>query len=301
MALNLSRNAQLLKVTGQHVRGMATEKQIQMRIVATTNIAKITKSMKMVSAAKMRGAENRMNAGRPFANWLDNAGSKPRLVETDGVIPKEELSGNNAFVIITSDRGLCGGINSGIAKVARRQVNPILADAQMILIGDKGRSQLRRDLSANIRANVTEVFATPPNFTVASAIAEAVVNTAKSDNEKVHVIYNKFKSAIQYQPSIRSLSITPDSELLTSYEMEPDNRDELLADLKEFEIASAIYHGIIENSTSEESSRMSAMENATSNAGDLIKSLTLKYNKARQSRITTELIEIISGAASLDG
>lgn len=273
-----------------------------MRIGATTNIAKITKSMKMVSAAKMRGAENRMNAGRPFVQWLDNLnGASNRVLETDGVVPKEELEGDNTFVVVSSDRGLCGGINSGAAKSVRKQLAPIDNKASLFVIGDKGRAQLRRDLGAQIRGNVTETFATPPNFTVASAIAEAVVASTPSENDRVHVIYNKFVSAIVYQPSVRTLAVKVNSEDFDNYELEPDNKEEVLADLKEFEIASAIFQGLIENSTSEESSRMSAMENATTNAQDLINRLTLQYNKARQSRITTELIEIISGAASLDG
>lgn len=273
-----------------------------MRIGATTNIAKITKSMKMVSAAKMRGAENRMNAGRPFVQWLDNLnGASNRILETDGVVPKEQLEGDNTFVVVSSDRGLCGGINSGAAKSVRKQLAPIDNKASLFVIGDKGRAQLRRDLGEQIRGNVTETFATPPNFTVASAIAEAVVASTTSENDRVHVIYNKFVSAIVYQPSVRTLAVKVNSEDFDNYELEPDNKEELLADLKEFEIASAIFQGLIENSTSEESSRMSAMENATTNAQDLINRLTLQYNKARQSRITTELIEIISGAASLDG
>ncbi|KAF1327750.1 Atp synthase f1, gamma subunit, partial [Globisporangium splendens] len=301
MVLVVKTSLPAIKAAGQQVRGMATEKQILMRIGATSNIAKITKSMKMVSAAKMRGAENRMNAGRPFTNWLDNLNGKNRVLERDGFIPAEELEGDNAFVVVSSDRGLCGGINSGIAKAVRKQLTSSVASAELVVIGDKGRAQLRREFGNQIRANVTETFATPPNFTVASAIAEAIVATAKSENEHVHVVYNKFVSAIAYLPSIRSLSVAVDSEALAGYELEPDNREEVLADLKEFEIASAVWHGMLENSTSEESSRMSAMENATTNAQELISSLTLSYNKARQSRITTELIEIISGAASLDG
>ncbi|RLN89579.1 hypothetical protein BBJ28_00007537, partial [Nothophytophthora sp. Chile5] len=180
----------LCRVAGQQARGMATEKQIQQRIQATSNIAKITKSMKMVSAAKMRGAENRMNAGRPFTAWLDNVvGAKDRTIEEDGLAPVEELEGDNLFVVVSSDRGLCGGINSGIAKTARKQVLGIEDHSQIFVIGDKGRAQLRRDLGKLIRGNVTETFASPPNFTVASAIAEGVMATAKSDTEKVHVVY----------------------------------------------------------------------------------------------------------------
>lgn len=231
---------------------------------------------------------------------MDNLDGKNRVLERDGLVPAEELEGDNTFIVVSSDRGLCGGINSGIAKATRKQLAVGVASADIFVIGDKGRAQLRREFGNQIRGNVTETFATPPNFTVASAVAEAIVASAKNEKEKVHIVYNKFQSAIAYLPSIRSLSVSVDSESLAGYELEPDNREEVLADLKEFEIASAVFQGLIENSTSEESSRMAAMENATTNAQELISSLTLVYNKARQSRITTELIEIISGAASLD-
>jgi F-type H+-transporting ATPase subunit gamma len=252
----------------------------------------------------MRGAENRLNGGRPFSAWLENVGSKLRVFEKEGLIPQEELKeeGNNTFVIVSTDRGLCGGINSGIAKATRRQVGPIANESQLFIIGDKGRAQLRRDFGPSIRGNVTETYVNPPNFAVASAVAEAILASAPTEKkENLHILFNKFVSAIAYQPSIRSLKLNFTSEALSGYELETDSEDDLIAYLKEFELASAIYHGIIENSTSEESSRMSAMENATSNAQELISSLTLQYNKARQARITTELIEIISGAASLEG
>jgi len=292
-----------MKAIGQQARGMATEKQILMRIGATSNIAKITKSMKMVSAAKKRGAENRLMAGRPFVSWLDNLGvGKCRVIDKEGLAPKEEFDGHkNTLLVITSDRGLCGGINSGIAKQVRKQVADIdKSNLQLFIVGEKGRALLRRDMASQIRGNITESFAMPANFTLSSAVAEAVLSGAE-ENEKVHVIFNKYVSAITYLPNIRSLGVALDAEEFATYELEPDNKNEILGDLKEFEVASAVYQAMIENSTSEESSRMAAMENATSNASDLISSLTLSYNKARQARITTELIEIISGASSLDG
>ncbi|KDO19514.1 ATP synthase F1 [Saprolegnia parasitica CBS 223.65] len=292
----VSRNVAAIKVAG--ARGMATEKQILMRINATSNIAKITKSMKMVSAAKMRGAERRMNDGRPFATWLENTNSKLRIYEKDGYVPAEELKeGHNTFVPITSDRGLCGGCNSYIAKAMRLQINDVTENSSIFTIGDKGRGQLRRTHGKYIIGNATETWINPTNFAKASALAEVVLSMTPAD-EKLHVIFNKFQSAILYQQSIRTINTDP--ETYADYELEPDNKEEVLLDLKEFQLATAIFHGMLESNTSEESSRMTAMENASSNASDLISSLRLVYNKARQSRITTELIEIISGAASLD-
>ncbi|CAK4501705.1 unnamed protein product [Aphanomyces euteiches] len=291
----IPRQVNAIKVAG--TRGMATEKQILMRINATSNIAKITKSMKMVSAAKMRGAEKRLSDGRPFATFLDNIESTIRVYEKDGVIPKEELTGSNTFVPITSDRGLCGGCNSFVAKAVRNQVKDNLDNSKLFVIGDKGRAQLRRTHGSIVSGNATETWITPPNFAKASALAEAILAGVK-DDEKVHVVFNKFVSAIAYQQSVRTVDVTKD--VFEKYELEPDNKEEVLADLREFQLVSSIFHGMLESNTSEESSRMTAMENASGNASDLINSLRLVYNKARQSRITTELIEIISGAASLD-
>ncbi|RHY26380.1 hypothetical protein DYB32_007669 [Aphanomyces invadans] len=258
-------------------RGMATEKQILMRINATSNIAKITKSMKMT--------------------FLENIDGGIRIYEKEGYIPKEELEGSNTFIPITSDRGLCGGCNSFIAKATRNQLKDNLDNSKLFLIGEKGRAQLRRTHSPSITGNVTEAWISPPNFAKACALAEAALAGVK-DDEKMHVIFNKFVSAIAYQQSVRSVDVS--KEIYDKYELEPDNKEELLADLKEFQLATAIFHGMLESSTSEESARMTAMENASGNASDLIGSLRTVYNKARQTRITTELIEIISGAASLD-
>lgn len=294
------------------VRGMATEKQILMRITSTTNIAKITKSMKMVSASKMRGAQNRLNEGRPFAGWLDNLSGKPIEIEKDGNVPMEKIGDKNLMVVISSDRGLCGGCNSYVAKATRSQGDAMMAEkteVDVFIVGEKGRSQLRRFYAPKILGHVTECWQTPPSFSQATAVAEGVL--ACGEYDATHIVFNKFQSAITYLTSVRSLVTNPRKiegaeekpfdDAMIAYEFEPDNREEVMADLLEFQLATGIFHGMIESATSEQSSRMAAMENATNNAQDLVKNLTLVYNKARQTRITTELVEIISGAASLDG
>lgn len=295
----------LFKVLNQQTRGMATEKQILMRITSTSNIAKITKSMKMVSAAKMRGAQNRLTQGSPFTKWLNNVGEQPHDVN-DGGLPQERLGKNNMLITLSSDRGLCGGCNSYASKATRNTINAISeGEKSIFVVGEKARAQLRRGYAEYIAGNVTECWTTPPSFAMASAIAQSALAVKEFDT--AHIVYNQFVSAIAYNTTIRSVSVGPSSasstdvDPLISYEVEPDNREEVMRDLAEFQLASALFHGMIENATSEESSRMAAMENATSNAQELIQGLTLTYNKARQARITTELIEIISGAASLDG
>lgn len=243
----------------------------------------------------------------------------PIEYETDGLLSEEAKVTapglTNAMVVITSDRGLCGGCNSITAKVTRLQMAELKTDTPLFVIGEKGRAQLRRNFASNFKGNVVDCWGAPPTFSVACGISQSILTSMKEARvENIHVVYNKFVSAIQYQTSMRSLKTglvatsTSSSEEPASggqerflhYEFEPDNREEVLEDLGEFQLASSVFHGMIENATSEQSARMAAMENATSNATDLIERLTLVYNKARQTRITTELIEIISGAACLD-
>lgn len=238
---------------------------------------------------------------------MDNVGDKPHEVE-NGPLPQERVGKGNMLITLSSDRGLCGGCNSYASKATRTTMNAIPeGEKSIFVVGEKARAQLRRGYAEYIAGNVTECWTTPPSFAMASAIAESILAVKEFDT--AHIVYNKFVSAIAYNTSIRTVSVAPaavsaDAEPvdpLVSYEIEPDNREEVMRDLAEFQLASALFHGMIENATSEESSRMAAMENATNNAQELIEGLTLTYNKARQARITTELIEIISGAASLDG
>jgi len=292
------RKVPTIEVAG--ARGMATEKQILMRITSTSNISKITKSMKMVSAAKMKGAERRLKNGRPFAEWLNNGGSSVHDFE-EGPASNELFADKNLMLVFTSDRGLCGGCNTFVTKAVRTQVES-LKDGQevsLFVVGEKGQGQLKRMMKKNIIGNLTETTSIPANFTQASTIAQAA--SSVGDFDKKFVIFNEFESAIKYNTSIRNMGISEVSEdKLAEYELEPDTGDDLLADLKEFELASACYQAMVEGSASEESARMTAMENATSNAEEMIEKLQLQYNKARQARITTELIEIISGASALD-
>lgn len=294
-------------IMSQQTRGMATEKQIQMRIASTSNISKITKSMKMVSAAKMRGAQSRLENGQTFSKWMDNFEEFPALrkIETDGVMTGEEAGEHPFVVAVSSDRGLCGGCNSYIAKATKRQLSELKdegKDAGLFTVGEKARSQLRRDWGKHFDASVADNWSVNPSFAQCSAIASVALEAA-GDADKAIVIFNKFVSAIAYDQTIRTVDLGKGDAFgkLINYELEPDNREEFLADLAEFHMASALFHSMIESNVSEESARMAAMENATTNATELIDSLTLQYNQARQSRITTELIEIISGATALDG
>lgn len=280
-------------------RGMATEKQLKTRMMATTNIAKITKSMKMVSASKLRGDQVRLAAAKPFASWTPKIHGDTKPYEDVDV---SSFPANNLIIHCSTDKGLCGGVNTILSRMTRQCINKLDAskkNASLLILGDKGRGQLRRGYSDRFISSITE-RQMPYTFDLACAIAAETLN---KEFDAVHIVYNTFKSAISYVPTITTIVplTDPNSPSLTSFEVEPDNDAETLQNFHEFTLATSIYYCLMQNATSEQSSRMNAMENASKNANEMIASLTLRYNRARQARITTELIEIISGAAALEG
>ena len=270
-----------------------------MRIASTKNIRKITSSMKMVSAAKLKGDQNRLAAAKQFAAWT--------AVLDEPATPLEELEGtagladHSVVVAISSDKGLCGGVHSAVAR-GLRTINARLKDENktmsVIAVGEKGRSQLRRMVPDALTMAVVDI-PPPYNFNYASMVAETALETDPETAGAIHVVYNEFKSAIAYVPTLKTLkpfTFEGDDVTLTDYDAE----DTVLKALYEYYVATEVFYGMMEGATSEQSSRMSAMENATKNAGELIDKLVLVYNRARQARITTELIEIISGASALE-
>jgi len=283
-------------------RGMATEKQIWNQIQSTKNIQKITSSMKMVSAAKLKGDENRRLTAIAFNNWAEELNGPSKLIENATF---EELPEKCLIVPLSSDKGLCGGINSFITRGVKDCIKSLEAQgksADVAIIGDKGRGQLRRQHAEYIKLSLTEVLA-PGNFTLAGAIASELIANGAGDYDAVVIVYNAFKNAATYDQKykvIKPFSGQGEDEPLLAYEFEPDTKSEVLVDLQEYLLTSEIYHSFMDGAAAEQSSRMTAMENASKNAGEMIDSLTLQYNRARQSRITTELIEIISGAAALE-
>jgi len=280
-------------------RSMATEKEIAMRIASTKNIRKITSSMKMVSAAKLKGDQNRLAAAKQFAAWT--------AVLDEPATPLEDLEGtagladHSVVVAISSDKGLCGGVHSAVAR-GLRTINARLKDENktmsVIAVGEKGRSQLRRMVPDSLTAALTNI-PPPYNFGYASTVAQMALDTEPEKTGAIAVVYNKFVSAIAYSPTLKTIApfvLEGDDVTLTAY----DADDDVLKGLREYYLATEVFYGMMEGATSEQSSRMQAMENATKNAGELIDKLTLIYNRARQARITTELIEIISGASALE-
>lgn len=217
-------------------------------------------------------------------------------------LPVTDFPKKNLIVVLTTDKGLCGGVNSILTRNVRQLTNRLTAEGketQFIVVGEKGRGQLRRIYKDQIITSLTDRVS-PYNFELAAAIAREVL---AAEYDSVHIAFNKFKSAIVYIPSLKTIKPLLDhtDPFLYNYEVEPELDPETLGNFYEFTLATQIYHSLMDNATSEQSSRMNAMENASQNASDMIGKLTLQYNRARQARITTELIEIISGAAALKG
>jgi len=301
-AQQLSRAAPRVASRAVIARGMATEKQIWNQIQSTKNIQKITSSMKMVSAAKLKGDEARRLTAISFNTWAEALNGPPKFME-DATF--EELPKRVLIVPCSSDKGLCGGINSFITRGTKTCIAALHAqgkEADVAIIGDKGRGQLARSHADHIKLSMTEVES-PGNFTLAGAIASELVANGAGDYDAVVIMYNAFKNKGTYEQKykvIKPFSGEGEDEPLLAYEFEPDTKSEVLIDLGEYLLTSQIFHSLMDGAAAEQASRMTAMENASQNAGEMIDSLTLKYNRARQSRITTELIEIISGAAALE-
>lgn len=284
------------------VRGMATEKQIFNQIQATKNIRKITSSMKMVSAAKLKGDETRLMKARPFNAWTTAICGEPKLCEE---ATYEEIPAKTLIVPFSSERGLCGGINSFISRNTRNIVATLTAagkDCDVVIIGDKGRGQLRRAMADKILKSMTDIES-PGSFDLAAGLSAELIAAKAPEYDAVMLVYNSYVNPAVYKQMYKV--ITPftgegEEEPMMEYEFEPDTKSEVMTDLYEYALASQIFHSFMDGAAAEQSSRMSAMENASKNAGEMIDKLTIQYNRARQARITTELIEIISGASALE-
>eukprot|EP00934_Nitzschia_sp_Nitz4_P009337 Nitzschia sp. Nitz4//scaffold171_size48012//43617//44890//NITZ4_007134-RA/size48012-augustus-gene-0.30-mRNA-1//-1//CDS//3329538728//9327//frame0 len=292
-----------MSMASQQVRGMATEKQIFNQIQSTKNIQKITSSMKMVSAAKLKGDENRLAAAKPFAAWSAGLSSAP--IEIEGA-SYDDLPEKVLIVPFSSEKGLCGGVNSFITRSVKVMIKDLEAagkSADIAVIGDKGRGQLRRTHGEMIKISATEVAA-PGSFPLASALATELMSVgAASDYDAIVLVYNSFVNAATYKQMYKVLKpfedATETATFMPGYDFDMD-KEQAMEDMFEYMLASQVFHSFMDGAAAEQSSRMTAMENASKNASEMIDSLTLQYNRARQARITTELIEIISGASALD-
>ena len=289
---------------------MPSLKDLKNRIGSVKNTRKITKAMQMVAAAKLRRAQDAAEAARPFADRLNAVMSSlasgvgtgegaPRLLAGNG---KDQV---HLLVVMTSERGLCGGFNTSIVKLARARATELVAagkTVKILTVGKKGREQLRRDWGHTFVGHVDLSEVKKLGYANAQDVARQV--TAAFDNGEADVVtifYNRFQSVISQIPTARQIipaQFDAVEGASAQYDYEP-SEEAILADLLPRSVATQIFTALLENGASEQGARMSAMDNATRNAGDMINKLTIQYNRSRQAAITKELIEIISGAEAL--
>ena len=285
---------------------------LKKRIKSVKSTQKNTKAMKMVAAAKLRKAQENAEKGRPYSQKMQNIilnltrsisdpQNAPKLLVGTG-IDKTHLC-----VVLTADRGLCGGFNSNICKLAKSSFKKILSEGKnlkIITVGSKGLDQIKREYEKYIVKKFSFKDKKQITFKEAEIIGNEIINLFKKNEfDKCILFYNNFKNVITQIPQAQQIvpaDKTPikENEDSLSYEFEPEE-DEILEDLLPKNISTQVFKAFLENAASEQGSRMTAMDNATRNAGDLVDKLTINYNRSRQASITKELIEIISGAESL--
>jgi F-type H+-transporting ATPase subunit gamma len=292
---------------------MPSLKEFRLRIRSVRSTQKITKAMKMVAAAKLRRAQEAAQAARPYAERMERmlASLATSMANSTGASPLLAGTGSDKrhlVVVATSDRGLCGSFNSSIVREARRLIRELLADGKevkILCVGRKGRDQLRRDFGRLIIDTLEDVGRRRLGFDDAARVADRLAEMyAAGEFDVCTIVYNRFKSAISQIVTRQQLIPLPRPEAAAdaprgpSYEFEPEE-DEILKELLPRNLRTQVFRALLENAASEQGAKMTAMDNASRNAGDMIAGLELRYNRQRQAVITKELIEIISGADAL--
>uniref|UniRef100_A0A2N9HG10 ATP synthase subunit gamma n=1 Tax=Fagus sylvatica TaxID=28930 RepID=A0A2N9HG10_FAGSY len=284
------------------VRSISTQ-IVRNRMKSVKNIQKITKAMKMVAASKLRAvqvrAENSRGLWQPFTALL-------------GDTPSVDVK-KNVIVTISSDKGLCGGINSTsvkISKALQKMTSGPDKETKYVIVGEKSKSQLIRGSKNDIEISITELQKNALNYTQVSVLADDILKNVEYD--ALRIVFNKFHSVVQFLPTTATV-LSPEIvereaesggklAALDSYEIEGgETKAEVLQNLAEYQFSCVLFNAVLENACSEQGARMSAMDSSSRNAGDMLDRLTLTYNRTRQASITTELIEIISGASALEG
>ena len=291
---------------------MANLKELKNRIASVKNTRKITKAMQMVAAAKLRRAQEAAEQSRPFTTRFNAVmGGLAASVGGSGSAPKL-LSGTGSdqvqlMVVMTSERGLCGGFNSNIVKKAKAHAAALKAagkTVKILTVGKKGRDQMKREYGDFYIGHVDLTEVKRVGYTDAQGIAKTVLASFDAGEFDVATLfYAKFVNVVTQIPTAQQVipamfEVDEDAADTTLYDYEP-SEEAILADLLPRSIATAIFSALLENGASEQGARMSAMDNATRNAGEMVDKLTIQYNRSRQAVITNELIEIISGAEAL--
>jgi F-type H+-transporting ATPase subunit gamma len=293
---------------------MASLKALKLRIGSVKSTQKITKAMKMVAAAKLRRAQQNAESGRPYATRLSSVVSSLASQITVGPESPKLIAGTgkddtHLIIVSTADRGLAGAFSSNIVRAVRRKADELQAQGKTVLfyiVGRKGRPVLQRFFPGQIVAEYDTSSMKAPSYAEAQAIARDIVDRYTTDGvDVVHLAYANFRSTLVQEPTIdqiipvvRAANDAGAPAASAAVEYEPDE-EEILADLLPRNIAIQVYRALLENQAGFYGSQMTAMDNATRNAGDMINRLSIQYNRQRQAAITTELVEIISGAEAL--
>ena len=291
---------------------MPSLKDLKTRINSVKSTQKITSAMKMVAAAKLRRAQDSAEKGRPYADRMqqivNSLASKADPISAPQLLVGNGKDNTHLLVVVSADRGLCGGFNGAITRQTRTEVARLRGEGKtvkLLMVGRKSADALRRELGDSYIDSLEGIQGTAVEYADAASIGETVRNGFEAGEFDVcTVIFNKFKSAISQEVTLKRLipaevgEDTQDDDAGVSYEYEPDE-EELLAAVLPRNISTQVYSALLESSAAELAARMTAMDNATRNAGDLIERLTLVYHRTRQATITKELIEIISGAEAV--
>ena len=294
---------------------MPSLKSLKVRITSVKSTQKITKAMKMVAAAKLRRAQQAAEAGRPYAERLNTVMASLASKVTVGPQSPKLLAGTGSeqvhlLVVATSERGLAGAFNTNIVRAARKTADRLIAEGKTVkfyLIGKKGRAVIQRLYPGKIVHQVDQSHIKNVAFADAHGVAEDLIaRYAGGEFDVAHLFFAKFQSALVQEPTelqIIPVPLAADSGTAAggasaAVEYEPDE-EAILAELLPRNVAVQLFRAMLENAASEQGSRMTAMDNATRNAGDMINRLTIQYNRTRQAAITAELVEIISGAEAL--
>lgn len=293
---------------------MASLKELKNRIKSVKSTQKITKAKQMVAAAKLRRAQAAAEAARPYSERLAKVmGSLATKVSGDSaplLLRGTGADQRHLLVVVNTDKGLCGGLNANIVKAAKikaRELNAAGKEVKFYLVGRKGRAPIKRDYSGRIEQEFDTSTVRNPGFSEAEAIAEELMAMFEAGKFDVaHLVYPVFKSALAQDPTIVQILPVPrpEGEAAASsgaeavVEYEPDE-ESVLDELLPRYVRTQLFVALLEREASEQGASMTAMDNATRNAGDLINKLTIQYNRSRQAAITTELIEIIAGAEAL--
>lgn len=295
---------------------MASLKALKLRIGSVKSTQKITKAMKMVAAAKLRRAQQGAEAGRPYSTRMSGvvsslASKVARSPQSPKLLAGTGKDDTHLIVVATADRGLAGAFSSNVVRAARRKADELTAQGKTVLfyiVGRKGRPVIQRFYPKSIVAQYDTTAMKAPTYADAQAIAKDLIDRFTTDGvDVVHLAYANFRSTLVQEPVVdQIIPVAPPAAndtgagtaSLAAVEYEPDE-ETILADLLPRNIAVQIYRALLENQAGFYGSQMTAMDNATRNAGDMINRLSIQYNRQRQAAITTELVEIISGAEAL--